>query len=267
MTSVIKPSCVGRFFAADAESLRKQVSRLLRAATPSPCCPKAIIAPHAAYDYSGPIAAASFACLAGQADTIRRVVLLGTCHTARTAGIVTTTVDCFITPLGKIPVDQDAVAQSMRLPHVRPSHLIHNADHALAVQLPMLQLTLRDFEIVPLLVGICRREDVEELLELLWGDKETLIVVSSDLSHHLSYEEACRRDQQTAQAIMQLDAGAIGPRTACGYRAIAGLLEIARRHNLRTRQLALGNSGDTSSCREYVVGYGAFAFEAEHGEK
>jgi AmmeMemoRadiSam system protein B len=266
MTKVIDSYGAGTFFPADAAPLRAQIARQLHGTAPPPCRPKAIIVPHAGYDYSGPVAAAGYACLAGQASTVRRVVLLGTCHAVRTAGLLTTSADSFVTPLGIVAVDKAAVGQAARLPQVSVDDEAHRADHALAVQLPMLQSTLDEFQIVPLLVGMCDAMEVAELLELLWGGQETLVVVSSDLSHHLSYEDACWRDRQTAHAIVRFDADAIGREAACGHRAIAGLLHAARRHNLRARQIDLRNSGDTVGGRDRVVGYGAFVFEPEHDD-
>jgi MEMO1 family protein len=254
---------VGTLFPADAERLHAQAGKLLRAATPPTCRPKAIIVPHAAYDYSGPIAAAGFACLAGQAVTIRQVVLLGTCHVVRTAGLLTTTADSFVTPLGTVPVDKDALQRATCLPHVSIDDEAHAADHAVAVQLPMLQATLEDFQIVPILVGACNAVDVAAVIEYLWNGDETLVVISSDLGHYLGYEEAHKRDQHTADVIVRGDADALGPHDACGHRAIAGLLLVARQHNLRARQLDLRNSGDISGERHRVVGYGAFVLEAD----
>lgn len=268
MSNVIAPSCVGRLFPADASELRGQVQHFIASAvrhgqSSLPARrPKAIIVPHAGYDYSGPVAAAGYAALADFAGTFRRVVLAGTCHVTRVSGLLTTTADAFVTPLGSLPVDQDAVRQATRLPHVAVDNFAHAADHALAVQYPMLQLTLDECQIVPLLVSACEAAQVAEVLELLWGGDETLIIVSSDLSHYLSYDEACRRDHQSAEAIVRLDLDALGSHDACGYRAIGGLLLSARRHNLRARQVDLRNSGDICGERRSVVGYGAFVFEA-----
>jgi AmmeMemoRadiSam system protein B len=258
----IEPSCVGTLIPADAAALRRRVGELLRAAAPPPCRPKAIIVPHAAYDYSGPIAATGYACLGELAGTVRRVVVLGTCHRIRSEGLLTTTADSFLTPLGSVPVDKVAVERATRLSHVAIDNEVHAADHAVAVQLPLLQSALEEFRLVPFLVGACNAEDVAGVLELFWSGDETLIVVSSDLSHYLSYEEACQRDRQTAYAIVQCDAEAIGHQNACGHRAIAGLLIAARRHCLRVRQVDLRNSGDTSGTYDRVVGYGAFVFES-----
>jgi AmmeMemoRadiSam system protein B len=222
--------------------------------------PKAIIAPHAGYDYSGPIAASAYAAIRPAAGAIRQVVLLGTCHVVRTDALLTTSADAIATPLGNVPVDSDAVGRAARLPQVAVDNNAHRADHALAVQLPFLQSTLNEFAVVPFLVGRCAAEDVAAVLDILWGGDDTLILVSSDLSHFLSYDEARRRDQRTAAAIVLLDHAAIGREDACGHRAIAGLLVAAHRHRLHAVELDLRNSGDTAGDRSRVVGYGAFAF-------
>jgi AmmeMemoRadiSam system protein B len=267
MTAVIHPYCVGKFFPAEAVELREKVEQLLRATPATPASPKAIIAPHASYDYSGPIAASAYAYLAGCAERIRQVVLLGTCHFVHYGGLLTTSAEAIDTPLGPVRVDRLAVERAAQLPQISVHDEAHRLDHALAVQLPLLRQTLSEFSIVPFLVTDCDAEEVADVLELLWDGDATLILVSSDLSHNLGYDEACRRDRHTARAILQFDADAIGRDDACGYRAIAGLLLAARQHNLRAHQIDLRNSGDTIGRRDHVVGYGAFAFEEPVAER
>lgn len=266
MSKTIEPRCAGVFYPADEQTLRSTVTGLLRSAAPPPCRPKAIIVPHAGYDYSGPIAAAGFACLAARTGAIQRVVLLGTCHVQPTTQLLTTRVDAIVTPLGPVPIDTAAVEQAARLPQVTIDDQAHARDHAVAVQLPLLQITLRGFQVVPFLVGTCDAAEVAEVIEFLWGGSETLLVVSSDLSHYLTYEQARRHDQRTAEAIVRGDPEAIGPDDVCGHPAIAGLLLAARRHRPRIRQVDLRNSGDTAGGRDRVVGYGAFVLEEEDGD-
>ena len=262
MNMVIHPQCVGKFFPAEEAELREKVDHLLRAAQSRSLSPKAIIVPHAGYDYSGAVAASAYACLAGCANRFRRVVLLGTCHFVHVGGLLTTFADAVATPLGEVPVDQAAVRLAAQLPQVVRHDEAHHLDHALAVQLPFLQQTLAEFCIVPFLVTDCSAKEVAQVLDLLWDGDETLVVVSTDLSHDLTYDEACRRDRRTAEAIIRLDAEAIGHEDACGHRAIAGLLMAAQRHGLRGIQIDLRNSGNTRGGRDHVVGYGAFALEA-----
>jgi AmmeMemoRadiSam system protein B len=191
------------------------------------------------------------------------VVLLGTCHTPGIESLATTGCEDFDTPLGSVPVDRAAIEAALRLPRVLVHEEAQLRDHALEVQLPFLQVVLGSFAIAPFLVGRVDPPAVAEVLETLWDGDSTFFVVSSDLSHYRSYDEARRLDRETATAIEGLDAAALGPGSACGRLAIAGLLEAARRHGLGCRTVDLRSSGDTAGPRERVVGYGAFVFTPE----
>jgi AmmeMemoRadiSam system protein B len=247
----------GRFYPADPRALRRQLRSWLDAAEPGREPIKALIVPHAGYLYSGPIAASGYARLAARRDTVRRVLLLGTAHSA-VEGLASTGAEGFETPLGTVPVDRAAVATLEALPQVQRNEQAHRRDHALEVQLPFLQESLTAFTLVPLLVGQAEARAVADVLERLWNGPETLIIVSSDLSHYYDAGTAEQLDHATATAITALEP--IGPGQACGYRAINGLLLQARRHRLAARTLDLRHSGDTAGPRDQVVGYGAFAF-------
>jgi hypothetical protein len=256
----------GLFYPADPARLRAEVSELLaEAARAAPACgrPKALIAPHAGYAYSGAVAAAAFAALGeGAAPAIRRVVMIGPSHHAAFRGIAAPTAEAFATPLGRVPVDREALSGLSDLRFVGPADGPHAPEHALEVELPFLQLRLGAFAAVPLLVGEAAPEEVAEVLRRLWGGPETLVVVSSDLSHFHDHRTARRRDAATATAIERGDWGGLGPGDACGFLAIAGLLVEAARRGLVSRRLALRNSGDAAAgSHERVVGYGAWAFE------
>jgi len=223
--------------------------------------------PHAGYVFSGPVAASGYAWLTSHAESIDRVVLLGTCHTPGIDGLATAFVDAFQTPLGSVPVDRVAVEYALRLPQVQIDEQAHDRDHALEVQLPFLQVVLSSFTIVPFLVGRAAAASVAEVLEgPLWDAERTLFVVSSDLTHHLPYEESRRLDAATARAIERLAEDSLGPRSACGRNAIAGLLHAARHHTLTCRTVDLRSSGDTAGPRDRVVGYGAWVFLPSSGE-
>ncbi len=223
--------------------------------------PKAIIAPHAGYVFSGPIAASAYAQLAPARDTIKRVLLLGPSHFALFDGLAASSAEVFATPLGTVPVDTAAIRDlCSRLPQVRVRDEAHADEHALEVQLPFLQVVLADFKIVPLLVGDASDEEVAEVIEALWGDDETRIVISSDLSHYHDYETAQQTDSETARAIESLNAKKLRGDLACGCRPICGLLSAAKERGMRCRTVDLRNSGDTSGDRDRVVGYGAFVF-------
>jgi AmmeMemoRadiSam system protein B len=258
------PAVAGLFYPGDAAVLRREVEDLLAAAAPTPANvhtpgPKALIAPHAGYIYSGPVAASAYAQLS-QPETIRRVLLLGPAHRLPFGGIAYPRAAQFLTPLGGVPVDRDALAAIADLPQVGELDTAFNGEHCLEVQLPFLQALLTDFSIVPLLVGDATGAEVAQVLERLWGGPETLIVISSDLSHYLDYDSARAIDARTSEAICTLHPEAIASRQACGRQPIAGLLQAARRHHLHARQLDLRNSGDTAGPRDRVVGYGAYAF-------
>lgn len=257
------PAVAGLFYPGDATSLRKTVDSLLENA-PAPDSkaplPKAIIAPHAGYPYSGPVAASAYAPLRTGGAPIRRVVLLGPAHRYSFRGLAAPSAGSFETPLGEVEVDGEAVAEIMDLPHVHILDEAHQDEHSLEVHLPFLQTILEEFTVVPLVVGVARPEEVEEVLRVLWGGPETLIVVSSDLSHYLPYDEAARVDEATAVAIEALRPEDIGAKQACGRTPMGGLLLRAREEEMSVERVDLRNSGDTAGSRDQVVGYGSFLF-------
>ena len=225
--------------------------------------PKAIIAPHAGYIYSGPIAARAYAELAPARDRIKRVVLLGPVHRVPVRGLAVPGADVasFATPLGPVTLDGDALALLRRMPQVVVSDAAHEQEHSLEVHLPFLQTVLAEFRLVPLAVGDASAGEVAGVLDALWGGDETLIVVSSDLSHYLEYGAARRIDRSTAGRIVAMDC-AITHEEACGGTPINGLLLAAKRRGLAAEELDLRNSGDTAGAKDRVVGYGSFALRA-----
>ncbi|MGA2311934.1 MAG: AmmeMemoRadiSam system protein B [Xanthobacteraceae bacterium] len=257
-----RPSAVaGLFYADDPDRLRTQVLDLLGdVAASTKVMPKALIAPHAGYAYSGRVAAAAFATLRDSAQTITRVVLIGPAHYVHVRGIAAPTVDAFETPLGRVPVDLEALSTVADLRFVTRADAPHAREHALEVELPFLQTVLPSFQVVPLVVGDAAPQDVAHVLRQLWLGRETLIVVSSDLSHYHSYEAARRLDASTAAAIEHGEWANLGPNQACGCLPVAGLLIEAERRGLHAQRLSLCNSGDTAGARDRVVGYGAWMF-------
>jgi len=249
------------FYPERADELKHQVDSLLdEASVSNEPSPKALIAPHAGYIYSGPVAASAYRRLMPVADSIQRVVILAPSHRVPFRGLATTSADYLRTPLGDIPVDRQAVAEALTLPQVEEYDQAFEGEHALEVQLPFLQRTLNSFHIVPFIVGQADAEEVSEVLELLWGNDETLIVISSDLSHFLDYHTAREKDLHTAQAIESLRPEAIGFDDACGRIPVSGLLVAARKHGLHAKTVDLRNSGDTAGDKNRVVGYGAYVF-------
>ncbi|HMW18395.1 MAG TPA: AmmeMemoRadiSam system protein B [Accumulibacter sp.] len=266
-TNSVRPAAVAGMFYPDAaeilaRDLRAFLARSSGARSPRP--PKAVIVPHAGYIYSGATAAAVYASLAGACDVIRRVVLLGPCHRVAIDGLALPSVSGFATPLGVVPLDQAALTMLRALPQVTVSDAAHALEHSLEVQLPFLQTVLAPFTLVPLAVGRATPIQVAEVIDTLWGGEETLIVVSSDLSHYLSYAESQKIDQLTAEQILTLRPH-IEHQQACGATPVNGLLLAAAKHRLQPRLVALCNSGDTAGDKRRVVGYGAFTFAAERG--
>ena len=221
--------------------------------------PTALISPHAGYVYSGSTAAMAYASLALLRQQIKRVILLGPTHRVAVNGIAVPEATAFATPLGNIPLDLDAIDQLRDLPQIVFSDRVHAQEHSLEVHLPFLQRVLGDFKLVPLAVGEASPQAVAEVLDRLWGGPETLIVISSDLSHFLNYSTAQQVDRNTCQHILQLDTG-IQPQQACGAYPINGLLRAARQRGLTPQLIHLCNSGDTAGDKNRVVGYASFAF-------
>ncbi|AGA32983.1 protein of unknown function DUF52 [Thioalkalivibrio nitratireducens DSM 14787] len=262
--TVREPAVAGLFYPDDPAALRREVRALMSGATapaPERPAPKALIAPHAGYRYSGPVAASAYAALGAAVAHIRRVVLLGPSHRVPFRGIAATGAGAYRTPLGAIPVDQAANASIRDLPGVVTLDLAHGPEHSLEVHLPFLQLLLDDFALVPLVVGDADPNQVTAVLERLWGGPETLIVVSSDLSHYHGYRTAQSLDAETCRAIESMREDMLTPDRACGCRPLAGLLRAGRAHGLTVHTLDLRNSGDTAGPRTEVVGYGAWTLQ------
>lgn len=252
----------GMFYPANAVQLRHAIDDYLQHAVSHPQIPKAIIVPHAGYVYSGPIAASAYATLRPLRSQIGKVVLLGPAHRVPFRGLAATSADFFITPLGKIKIDRDAVTRVSQLPQVEIFDSAHAQEHSLEVQLPFLQSVLDNFELIPLVVGEAGQHEVAEVLNLLWGGDETLIVISSDLSHYKNYAVAQQMDRATSTAIETLQPEQIHYDMACGRNPVNGLLEVARQKHLHVETIDLRNSGDTAGDKSRVVGYGAYVFHA-----
>lgn len=261
MASTRLPAVAGAFYPSDARALRQAVSDFLASVEGTGTVPKAIIVPHAGYVYSGPIAATAYARIVPARDRITRVVLLGPAHRVWLEGLALPDADGFVSPLGVVPLDKDAMARVIDLPHVCVSKAAHAQEHSLEVHLPFLQVVLDSFTLVPFVVGKASPQAVGDVLEALWGGPETLIVVSSDLSHYLDYQSARAMDEATSKAIEALKPEHIRSEQACGRIPVGGLLHVARKKGLRAQTIDLRNSGDTAGPKGEVVGYGAYVFE------
>lgn len=253
------PAVAGQFYTDDPDLLRQQIAGFLKQAHPEVTAPpKALVAPHAGYIYSGPVAATAYKVLAPVADKITRVVIMAPAHRYGFHGIAWSAADYFRTPLGDVRVDLDAIKQLEGLPYVMNLEQAFNGEHALEVHLPFLQSTLQDFAIVPFIVGQADPEEVAEVLNRLWGGGETLIVISSDLSHFHQYQAARQQDTHTSSLIEDLRYEDIRSDDACGIYPLSGLLLAARQKQLHAELLDLRSSGDTAGSHDSVVGYGAY---------
>lgn len=254
------PAVAGLFYPANATELRHMLGDLMARVQYTGKVPKALIAPHAGYIYSGLTAARAYITLQSIREQVRRVVLLGPAHRVYTRGLALSTADYFTTPLGDIEIDSDAIDKIADMPQVITFDETHQQEHSLEVHLPFLQILFHDFRVIPLVVGEASPEEVAGVLERLWGGDETVIIVSSDLSHFHDYETACRIDRMTTSAIEQLQLEKIGSQQACGCMPVRGLIKLARDLEMSVKTLDLCNSGDTAGNRDRVVGYGAYAF-------
>src|SRR5262249_25968549 len=249
----------GTFYPANPGELRAMVLAFLDSAETTGAPPKAMLLPHAGYIYSGPVAAAGYAHLLNARDRVKRVVILGPSHFVAFDGLAASGAEAFATPLGLASLDRAALDEVLALPQANLFDMAHASEHSVEVQLPFLQVILGDFAIVPFVIGDATADEVGEVLERIWGGPETVIVVSSDLSHYHDYETARQLDLETTRDIKDLRE--IGWEQACGSFAINGLLHVAARRRMRVRTVDLRNSGDTAGPRDPVVGYGAFLFE------
>ncbi len=267
------PAVAGAFYPDDPSALRSLVKKFIAGAAQrreqgggaAVGTPRALIAPHAGYPYSGPVAGTAYHALGDVRDRYDRVLLLGPSHRLNFSGSATSEADQFDTPLGRVPVDREAVAELETLPFVQPIEQAHAHEHGLEVHLPFLTEVLGSFSIVPVVVSDAAADDVARIIERLWRDEadaeRTLVVISSDLSHYHDYETATRLDGATSRAIENLSPQSIGADQACGAVAIRAMLLTAQARHLSAHTLDLRNSGDTAGPRDHVVGYGAYVFD------
>ena len=261
MNAIRKPAVAGQFYPDTAIELGANLDSYLADADKGDArVPKALIAPHAGFIYSGPIAATAYTRLEPVKAVIKRVVLLGPCHRVAVQGLALSSADAFATPLGEIPIDSALRDRALTFPQVEVFDPTHEMEHSLEVHLPFLQRVLDDFSLLPIVVGQASPESVAEVLNHLWGGRETLIVVSSDLSHYLDYESARAIDAKTSQAILDLAPAQIAHQGACGRFPVGGLLVAAKERKMSVEMVDLRNSGDTAGPKNRVVGYGSWLF-------
>lgn len=265
MTEIREAAVAGQFYPGNSSELSTTIRELLEEAPiQKGPPPKALIVPHAGYIYSGPVAAAAYARLQPYRQLYSRVVLLGPCHRVAVRGMALSGADVFRTPLGDVPVDKEAIAL-LDMPAVKFIDAAHQFEHSLEVHLPFLQSAIRSFSLVPLVVGDVAPDTVARVIDDLWGGPETLIVISSDLSHYLTYDDARATDKTTCEWIENLQEQNIDHNSACGATPIRGLLIATKRRGMTVTTLDLRNSGDTAGDKSRVVGYGAWIFSEENG--
>lgn len=253
----------GLFYPADPQQLQAEVKTYLDIASrqeQTQAVPKAMIVPHAGYVYSGPVAASAYVHLFPAREKIQRVILIGPSHRVPFRGLATSSAESYATPLGEVSLDREAIDKISELPQVHLLDEAHSMEHSLEVHLPFLQETLDHFQLVPLVAGNASPSEVAQVLDALWGGAETLIIISSDLSHYHDYASAQRMDKATSDAITSLDVTAIDGEHACGCVAVNGLLQLAKERGLSASVVDLRNSGDTAGPKDRVVGYGAYVF-------
>lgn len=263
MTGWVRPAAAaGSYYPDDATALQRSVAGYLARAAPAPGlgAAKAVIAPHAGYRYSGPIAATAYAALTPARGVVRRVVLAGPAHRVPVEGVSLSSAGAFATPIGPVDVDAAACSAALSVDGVVVDDEAHAAEHSLEVHLPFIVETLGgDVKVLPLLAG--DSNVLADVLDAIWGGQETRIVVSTDLSHYHDDATAKALDRKTAAAIVARRPEDIRPDQACGATAVCGLLEVARRHDLGVSLLDLRTSADTAGQPDRVVGYGAFALD------
>lgn len=259
MSAIRQPAVSGLFYPEDPQQLKEDVDLLMAQVRcpPDAPVPKVVIVPHAGYVYSGSVAAKAYARVMGGSRRINRVILLGPSHRVGFHGVAITHASAYRTPLGDVPLDEVLAQQLLEQGWVRELDSAHGFEHSLEVQLPFLQRCLKSFRLLPLVVGQANPDALAELLDFVWGGRETLIVISTDLSHYLDYQAARQRDHATVKQICCLHPEAITSEDACGAAPLRGLLQLLKKKGLKPQLLDLRNSGDTAGDKERVVGYAA----------
>lgn len=260
MGKIRNPAVAGSFYPGRPDALRRSVESFLRPSEKKESLPKAVVAPHAGYQYSGPVAGTAYSLFPGQAAGVKRLALFGPSHRVALRGLALCGAEAFRTPLGDMNVDHSCDEALLKISGVRVMDAAHAQEHSLEAQVPFMQVVFEGASLVPVVVGDAEPDGVAAAMEILCARADTLLVVSTDLSHYLNYEDAKKMDRATTDAILSLCLGEIPENGACGINPLRGLIELAKRKKLRPRLLDLRNSADTAGPAEQVVGYGAYAF-------
>lgn len=263
----MRAQVAGLFYPDAADQCAGMIDAALADASPPALSPKAVVAPHAGYVYSAPIAGGVYKLLAERRGEIKRVVVTGPNHRMPLAGMAVASAESWETPFGPLPIDRAGLDRALALPDIAVNDAPFRGEHSLDVHMPFIKRVLGDVAVLPILVGQARAESVGRVLGALWGGKETAIVISSDLSHFHDYETARAKDGAAGRAIEALRGDQLKDDMACGRYGIHGLIDQARARDLRATAIDIRNSGDTAGGRDRVVGYGAFAFEYAHAAR
>ncbi|MDH5717871.1 MAG: AmmeMemoRadiSam system protein B [Spirochaetia bacterium] len=260
MTLIRKPAVAGYFYPDNKDNLKKQIKKYFSVAKDNKIFGRAVISPHAGYVYSGQAAAFAISSFLENKEKIKRIILFGPAHRYSLSGIAADSAEKFQTPLGNVPVDLELTEKLINSFLIQYNDEAHAKEHSLEVQLPFLQEVIKKFKIVPLVAGNTNEEEIAEVIKFLWEDKSNYFIISSDLSHYLSYEKAKKKDRETSDYIEKLEFNKISSDRACGSLLINGFLRAAKKLNLKVKTLYLTNSGDTGGDKSSVVGYGAYCF-------
>ncbi|MEY3220641.1 MAG: hypothetical protein RIT27_1998 [Pseudomonadota bacterium] len=259
-TYIRKPILAGFFYPDEPLFLIHTIEELLKEIPPTDISPKALIVPHASYEYAGKIMATAYASLLKKHFQIKNVVLLGISHHTSFRGIAVTSKTAYLTPLGQIPVEESTVMKLLQYPQIIMFDEAHIKEHCLELQLPFLQVILQSFSLIPLVVGDISSNNISEVLKILWGNQETLVIVTSNLSYYHHYNTAQQLDQMNATLIETLRWQDLKHDQTCSSPLMGGLLQVAQQKALTAKTFAICNSGDTIGTKDRVVGYGAFGF-------
>ncbi|MCP3936732.1 MAG: AmmeMemoRadiSam system protein B [Actinomycetia bacterium] len=265
------PAVSGSFYPNDAAELTRDVDRFMtRCKHPGQGevdadvrgRAKIVVVPHAGYRYSGSVAGCAYSRLARLVPAPKRVVLLGPAHTMPVSGMVVPQAHVWRTPLGDVEIDRPAVEALEVLHGVQTDERPHAQEHALEVQLPFLQRVLSDgFTFVPVVVGRTPPDLVADLIDTCWGGDETIIVISTDLSHYHPEPEAKALDRATVDAVLAGDLAGVTHDGACGATPLRGAMVAAGRRGLSPVLVSLATSADAGGDNWRVVGYGSFVYE------
>ncbi len=253
-----KADVAGLFYPSEPEELKSMLETFVNTAKSVNNLTRAVIAPHAGYVYSGPIAGSAYKALYSSKENIKNVIILSPSHNCSFDGVATHSAQAFSTPLGDIEVNQELKEKIASLPFIKELDEAFIREHALEVHLPFIQYVLPHAKILPLVVGQTYPEEIQMLIETLWNDPSNAFVISTDLSHFLSYMQAQKLDSLTAKQFERKLFQEIHHEQCCGYFPVRGMLKFAKEHGLKISTLDLRNSADTAGDKGRVVGYGSF---------